>query len=143
MASSPDSTENNLIYTFSFDRTDESNTSIGSVKGLLLFVYMHNNNKTLCNYKIKIANKVRWSSFTNASLKWTVTQWILNEVTWDIYIYIYRKLDISTFKLNKCYQNQIFCVKVIHMKTMRFSLFKQPHYNDKNPTSVFFILFLF
>ena len=42
-----DKTEKNLNYTFSFDRTDKSNTSIESVKGLLLFVYTHNNNKTL------------------------------------------------------------------------------------------------
>ena len=45
--------ENNLNYTFRFDRTGKSNTSIESVKGLLLFVYTHNNNKTLCIYKNK------------------------------------------------------------------------------------------
>ncbi len=47
VASSPDKAEKNLNYTFSFDRTDKSNTSIESVKGLLLFVYTHNNKKTL------------------------------------------------------------------------------------------------
>uniref|UniRef100_A0A9J7ZAR3 Tc1-like transposase DDE domain-containing protein n=1 Tax=Cyprinus carpio carpio TaxID=630221 RepID=A0A9J7ZAR3_CYPCA len=54
---SPDNPEKNLNYTFSFDRTDKCNTSIESVKGLLFFVYRHNNNKTLCTYKIKITNK--------------------------------------------------------------------------------------
>ena len=64
--------ENNLNYTFSFDRTGKSNTSIESVKGLLLFVYTHNK-KTLGIYKIKKTNRVRclqpwsaWSSFRNA-----------------------------------------------------------------------------
>ena len=52
-AFSPDNPEKNLNYTFSFDHTDKSNTSIESVKGLLLFVYTHDNNKTLCIYKIK------------------------------------------------------------------------------------------
>uniref|UniRef100_A0A8C2GT70 Wu:fc21g02 n=1 Tax=Cyprinus carpio TaxID=7962 RepID=A0A8C2GT70_CYPCA len=65
-AFSPDNPEKNLNYTFSFDRTDKSNTSIESVKGLLLFVYTHNNNKTLCTYKIKKTNRVRclhpWSA---------------------------------------------------------------------------------
>ena len=56
-AFSPDNPEKNLNYTFSFDRTDKCNTSIESVKGLLFFVYRHNNNKTLCTYKIKITNK--------------------------------------------------------------------------------------
>jgi len=51
-AFSPDNPEKNLNYPFSFDRTDKSNTSIESVKGLLLFVSTHNNNKTLCIYKI-------------------------------------------------------------------------------------------
>ncbi len=44
VASSPDNAEKNLHYTFSFDRTDKSNTSIEFVKGLLLSVYTHNNN---------------------------------------------------------------------------------------------------
>ncbi len=47
MASSLDNAENNLNYTFSFDHTNKSNTSVESVKRLLLFVYTHNNNKTL------------------------------------------------------------------------------------------------
>ncbi len=55
-----------INFTFSFDRTDKSNTSIKSVKGLLLFVYTHDKNKTLCIYKIKKTNRVRclppWSA---------------------------------------------------------------------------------
>jgi len=52
-AFSPDNPKKNLNYTFSFDHTDKSNTSIEYIKGLLLFVSTHNNNKTLCIYKIK------------------------------------------------------------------------------------------
>ncbi len=76
MASSPDNAKKNLNYTFSFDRTDKSNTSIETVKCLLLFVYIHNNNKTLWFWKIKKTNRVRslsslspQTSFRNASLK--------------------------------------------------------------------------
>ncbi len=58
VASSPDNAENNLNYSVSFDPTDKSNTSFESVKGLLLFVYTHNNNKTLCFCKIKKTDRV-------------------------------------------------------------------------------------
>ncbi len=59
MASSPYKAEKNLIYTFSFDLTDKSNTSIETVKCLLLFVYTHKNKKTLAPLEIKKTNVVR------------------------------------------------------------------------------------
>ncbi len=75
MASS-DNAEKNLNYTFSFDHTDKSNTLIETVKCLLLFVYTHNNNKTLCFWKKKKTNRVHslssqspQTAFRNASLK--------------------------------------------------------------------------
>ncbi len=36
--------EKGLNYSAIFDRTDKSNTPFESVRGLLLFVYTHNNN---------------------------------------------------------------------------------------------------
>ncbi len=44
---------NNLKYAVIFAHKGKSNTSFGTVKGLLLFVCTHNINKTLCFYKIK------------------------------------------------------------------------------------------
>ena len=56
---SADNPDNYLNYIFSFNRTDKSNTSIESVKGLVFFGYRHNNKKPLCTHKINITNKVR------------------------------------------------------------------------------------
>ncbi len=44
---------NNLKYTVIFAHKDKSNTSFGTVKGLLLSVCTHNINKRLWFYKIK------------------------------------------------------------------------------------------
>ncbi len=61
---SSDNAENNLNYTFSFERTDKSNTSIESVKGLLVervnsfkFLGVHN------------TEDLTWSAHTDAVLK--------------------------------------------------------------------------
>ncbi len=43
---------NNLKYAIIFAHKGKSNTSFGTVKGLLLFVCIHNINNTLCFYKI-------------------------------------------------------------------------------------------
>ncbi len=43
----------NLKYAVIFVHKGKSNTSFLTVKGLLLFVCIHNINKTLCFYKIK------------------------------------------------------------------------------------------
>ena len=48
-AFSSDDPEKNLNYTFSFDRTDKSNTSIESVKGLL-FLYTDIITTKLCAF---------------------------------------------------------------------------------------------
>ncbi len=68
----------------------------------LVFVYTHNN-KTLCIYKIKKTNRVHclppwsaWSSFRNASLKWTETQQILHKETWEIH-YIAKSIGSPPF----------------------------------------------
>ncbi len=44
MADFPDKAEMSLNYSAFFDCTDKSNTPFESVRGLLLFVYTHNNN---------------------------------------------------------------------------------------------------
>ncbi len=43
----------------SFDRTDKNKVSFESAKGLLLFLYSHNNNKIMCFSKINKINRVR------------------------------------------------------------------------------------
>ncbi len=43
---------NNLKYAVIFANKGKRNTSFRTVKGLLLFVCIHNINKTLCFYKI-------------------------------------------------------------------------------------------
>ncbi len=47
-------------YAVIFAHKGKSNTSFGTVKGLLLFVCTHNINKTLCLYKIKKTNMMRF-----------------------------------------------------------------------------------
>ncbi len=44
VADFPDKAKKSLNYSAIFDRTDKSNTPFESVRGLLLFVYTHNNN---------------------------------------------------------------------------------------------------
>ncbi len=51
---------NNLKYAVIFAQKGKSNTSFGTVKGLLLFVCTHNINKTLCFYKITKTNMMRF-----------------------------------------------------------------------------------
>ncbi len=46
-------------YTASFDRTDKNEVSFETAKGLLLFLYSPNNNKTMCFSKINKINRVR------------------------------------------------------------------------------------
>ncbi len=58
----PDDSEKNLNCSFIFDWTHKSNASLESVKGLLLFVYAHHINKTLCFCKKKRINKVYFQS---------------------------------------------------------------------------------
>ncbi len=43
----------------SFDRTDKNKVSFESAKGLLLFLYSHNNNEIMCFSKINKINRVR------------------------------------------------------------------------------------
>ncbi len=45
-------------YSVSFDRTDKNKVSFGTAKGLLLFLYSPNNNKTMCFSKINKINRV-------------------------------------------------------------------------------------
>ncbi len=47
-------------YAIIFAHKDKSNTSFGTVKGLLLFVCTHNINKMLCFYKIKKTNMMHF-----------------------------------------------------------------------------------
>ncbi len=47
-------------YGVIFAHKGKSNTSFGTVKGLLVFVCTHNINKTLCFYKIKKTNMMRF-----------------------------------------------------------------------------------
>ncbi len=47
-------------YAVVFAHKGKSNTSFRTVKGLLLFVCTHNINKTLCFYKIKKTNMMRF-----------------------------------------------------------------------------------
>ncbi len=50
---------NNFIYAVIFAHKGKSNTSFGTVNGLLLLC-THNINKTLCFYKIKKTNMMRF-----------------------------------------------------------------------------------
>ncbi len=43
----------------SFDRTDKNKVSFETAKGLLLFLYSHNNNEIMCFSKINKINRVR------------------------------------------------------------------------------------
>ncbi len=54
---------NNLRYAVIFVHKGNSNTSFGTVKGLLLFVCTHNINKTLCFYKIQKTNRILFLPF--------------------------------------------------------------------------------
>ncbi len=49
-------TKNTLV---SFDCTDKNKVSFETVKGLLLFLYSHNNNEIMCFSKINKINGVR------------------------------------------------------------------------------------
>ncbi len=49
-------TKNTLV---SFDRTDKNKVSFEYAKGLLLFLYSHNNNEIMCFSKINKINRVR------------------------------------------------------------------------------------
>ncbi len=48
----------NSNYSVSFDRTDKNKVSFESENGLLLFLYSHNNNETMCFSKILQINEV-------------------------------------------------------------------------------------
>ncbi len=48
--------ENNKKYSVRFDRTDKNKVSFETANGLLLFLYCHNNNETMCFSKINKIN---------------------------------------------------------------------------------------
>ncbi len=50
--------EKSKTYSASFDRTDKNKVSFETAKGLLLFLYRPNNNKTMCFSKINQINRV-------------------------------------------------------------------------------------
>ncbi len=59
--------ENNYTYSVSCDRTDKNKVSFKTAKGLLLFMYSHNNNETMYFSKNNQINRVRSAGSVSVS----------------------------------------------------------------------------
>ncbi len=135
-----------------FAHTDKSNKSFQSVKGILLFVCTHNNNKTLCFCKIMKANRVRvlpskslWT-WARQKINYLINQnFVFATQTSKIYLAHRKSLllnePIQMENIFLCFS--IKCVSTVEMTSHHCSRKYRKHLSMNNDVKAVFLPFFF